>query len=327
MWTLEEILECQKLLPDGPSEQEVIQRYEVYGGIPRSIFSTKQEEISEKLHSDIARFSMLDHRAYFKVPVLPPTSREHPSHSVVHLELNMENFRPTKLAFNSDHIAQRVLEEEAQRNTDKLIKCILQFANAQETRQTSAQLYDMLVKGILHQRPLKEWRQDKLFGTTWNKAPFAKEDAQVYVVKHTGQLSFKSMVPGVFYVPQEKNFPLADVLLRTHEDELISFNATMAQTHSMKGLRQLMKKVKDFEWVERGNEKDSEMMELVGKQPNFHHIWVVPSEAVGKKYVEGKKGDNTHVTVVDLNADWVKESMQHMYARRYEEEGERKQLK
>jgi hypothetical protein len=59
-WTCDELILCNRLINYNTNSSEISRRYELYGGIPRFIFSEKQEAIKWKLSEALQKSEIMN---------------------------------------------------------------------------------------------------------------------------------------------------------------------------------------------------------------------------------------------------------------------------
>ena len=307
LWSLEEVLELRKSMPNAPSEEEVQQRFGVFGGIPRSIFAKNQNKVNTTLITAIENFNLSSIEAFFKTGQLPETDVAHAdgSHKIIHAELN-EIFESTRLAFNSKYIEKQVLDLELDKRNKEYLRF---FSNALEhgpTKILAGTMYDYFVKHKIAKRAKKSWEQEEVF----------KQDPILKHVKPGGyempvedKVFFMKMKPGTFVVPSQAGFPAADALLRLDiegQAYLVVFSATVGKEHNLK-LESLMERIPDFPWVAKGTVKkassrgNSKM--LLEQQKNFRLVWLLPNEQHKTEFKALGASQNEVVAMWDITEE------------------------
>ena len=281
VWSEKEVLELRKSMPNAPSEEEVIERFGKYGGIPRSIFSLEQDKVKTKLDAAIENFNFSDLRAYFKLGELPDTEEAHGhgSHKVIHAEVN-DQFDSTHLDFNSEYIEDKVLEVGLEQRRREYLHFFSSALKQGITKLLAGKMYDWYVKNSIAEREKALWQKDGVF----------KKDAVLRQIKEGGWerpvekvVEFEKMKPGTFVVPSEAGFPAADILLRVEVDQkayLVAFSATVSTKHDF-NLRGLMKRIPDFPWKrQEGENKDL----VEAQRDNFRLVWLLPTKEFAESF-------------------------------------------
>ena len=307
LWSENEVLELRKSMPNAPSEEEVRQRFDIFGGIPRSIFAKNQVESLGTLNTAIENFEMSFIEAFFKTGRLPTTIEAHGtgSHKIIHAEVN-GNFESIQLAYNSKYIQERVLDLELNKRGKEYLRF---FSNALEqgpTKILAGTMYDYFVKHKIAKRVKKSWQQEEVF----------KQDPILKHVKPGGyempvedKVFFMKMKPGTFVVPSQAGFPAADALLRLDiegQAYLVVFSATVGKEHNLK-LESLMERIPDFPWVAKGTVKkassrgNSKM--LLEQQKNFRLVWLLPNEQHKTEFKALGASQNEVVAMWDITEE------------------------
>jgi Crinkler effector protein N-terminal domain len=158
VWSLQELQDYNSLL-DGElklAENELISRYDTFGGIPRSIF-TMELRINE-LHSAISSFSPLDIISYVKKSGAVRQSKY--SHHILHMVPSAANFLEE---YYLDFLSMYILEKLFKRVTEESLKVISKFAIAHENDDSgiSCSARGKIYEVLCHRR-LKLCKQENL---------------------------------------------------------------------------------------------------------------------------------------------------------------------
>ncbi|KAG1708622.1 hypothetical protein DVH05_022249 [Phytophthora capsici] len=111
-WTFEELEDYNSLLSDELklAEDELLSRYDRFGGIPRFVFSQTMDQTEAKIKSAIASFSALDVMSYCRKN--DAVREKDYSHCVLEMVPTQADFRTNfYLDFVSMHIAEAVIDK------------------------------------------------------------------------------------------------------------------------------------------------------------------------------------------------------------------------
>ncbi|ETP50913.1 hypothetical protein F442_03873 [Phytophthora nicotianae P10297] len=150
-WTLEELEDYNSLLPVELklAKDELLSRYDRFGGIPRFVFSQAMDRTEAKIKSAIASFSALDVISYCRKN--DAVREKDYSHCVLEMVPTQADFRANfYLDFMSMHIAEAVIDKV---HGDSLAR-VLEFAVVHEVDDSGS---TAVVRGKVYELLCHKW--------------------------------------------------------------------------------------------------------------------------------------------------------------------------
>jgi len=267
-WELDELKQVKLL-----NEQEVEDRFKLWGGIPRYVFSNGQEDLKKKLAIKITALDLKLIEIYVDEPEIDTEDQKKLSHLVVQYRVSPPYLDP-KLDFASVEIADMIIEKKITDNYNDFV-AHYEWCRRQKWQGAYAgHLWEHLCHYLLPKSSKGGWALESL-----------EEKRKKFVLKNTvltvetgGILDMKSIIErSRYFKPNTSTFPVIDAAV-LENDIVYGFQVTLANRHPPTAKNLL------------------HIIEAVGNPKYFYLIWVVdPSKENGLTTKQTIKMDDLSV--------------------------------
>ncbi|KAG2805569.1 hypothetical protein PC113_g24220, partial [Phytophthora cactorum] len=233
-WTLEELEDYNSLPPVELklAEDELLSRYDVFGGIPRFVFSQAMDRTEAKIKSAIASFSALDVISYCRKN--DAVREKDYSHCVLEMVPTQADFRANfYLDFVSMHIAEAVIDKV---HGDSLAR-VSEFAvvhdvdDSGSTAVVRGKVYELLCHKWFSVHMQRTLHFRSLCSTTLDDVTIPKE---METVRFASLDKLKLAKSWTYYRPTSKTFGVLDAFIWDGHSKCYGLQMTLNADHGIK---------------------------------------------------------------------------------------------
>lgn len=260
-WELEELMTAK---PVDITPEEIKERFDVWGGIARFIFSAAQGELKAKLSKAITGMDLKLVEKYLHTPEISEEDQKTISHMVVQYRIIDTTFSKCELDFASPAIGRAVIQVAGQADYSALITHYEFMRRSEWQGVYMGHLWEHLCHKIL---PLGN-------GDGLQLVPLSSDRKKnVRIIKKALEVECGSMSDlkrvldsGKYFQPRATNFAVIDAAVK--EDNVVyGFQMTVASNHSSNA---------------------HEAAQLLASFPSIHLVWVV--DAAKNDHIKALQG-------------------------------------
>ena len=223
-WSLDELAACQRL-----EFACLVERFELWGGVPRLVFESAQETLKADLETSIYAVSMELIQRYIHTPEIHPDDQKRLSHLLVQYRVGTPHIKG-QLDFASEMIGRMIIEETLRRDAQMLVGHYRWCAQEKWKGVYAGHVWEhlchyLLPEGNLQLQPLE---------------PEAKNSKNVLasgaITVEVGDLQAMQgiIAAGKYFKPSTTNFPVIDAAAMDGKI-VYGFQMTLARRHPPKG--------------------------------------------------------------------------------------------
>ncbi|KAE8970419.1 hypothetical protein PF007_g5952 [Phytophthora fragariae] len=233
-WTLEELEEYNSLLPGNlklaEDEDELVSRYDTFGGVPRFVFSKAMGATKAELKKAIASFSALEVISYCRRK--SAVKEENYSHYILQMVPTRDNFRAN---FNLDFLSMDIAEAVIDNVHGESLARVAEFAvdDAYDSGSTAVirgKIYELLCHKwfSLHKQRTLHFRS--LCLTTLEDVTIPEE---MQTVLFAALDKLKLTKSWTYYRPTSKTFEALDAFIWDGQSKCYGLKMTLNADHGI----------------------------------------------------------------------------------------------
>lgn len=261
-WQLEELISAK---PFRITQEEIKERFDVWGGIPRFIFAAAQEELKVRLSKAITGMDLKLVQKYLLTPEMSEDDQKTISHMVVQYRIiDSSSFSRCELDFASPAIGRAVIQAVGQANYSALITHYESVRRLEWQGAYAGHLWEHLCHKIL---PLGNSDGLQLVPLSPDRKKNVRIIKKALEVECGSMSDLKRVLDsGKYFKPKATNFAVIDAAVK--EDNVVyGFQMTVARAHPPKA---------------------HEVAELFASCPSIHLVWVV--DAAKNDHIKALQG-------------------------------------